>query len=203
MAEVNDLIQITDIQTFLGQTVLNVYFYKVGVLTGVLDVLETLNEFATAVAGPIATVQSEDLIHIQRDWLNISTGLEIGTDPNEIPGTALGPVSPSFLSFNITLLRTTALTRSGRKSIAGVREIDTDGNDVALTGGQISTLENAASANVVAKDDLDVSIGFLAAVIPRRNPLTGLPDPLNLNPISGGKLRGLGTQNTRKPRTTI
>lgn len=198
-----DLIRITDIQTFLDQTVLNVYFYEVSALTGTPDLEDTLQEFDNVLLLTVAKLQSTSLIHDRITWENVTDGLEIAEVTSGRGGTIAGTVGPSYISYNVKLRRTTALTRHGRKAIGGIADSGYSGNSPTPVIADRDAMLVALAGTIDILDAVAATIGTLDPVIPRRIPATGAPDPLNLNPVASAELRGMGTQNTRKLRAII
>lgn len=203
MAVEGDLIRIIDVQTYLEQTMLNVYFYVVSALTGVPDIVQTLQNFDNNVVVAIADLQAFATVHTIITWENITDGLEIGEISSGRGGTHAGETAASFVTYNFKLRRTTALTRHGRKSIGGLADSASDGNSPTPVILERDAALLALASNVNIEDAAMAIIGTLNPVIPRRIPATGAPDPLNLNPVASAELRGMGTQNTRKARTVV
>lgn len=195
-AVAGDLLRVVDTQTYLGQTVQNVFYFKVIDLLGAPDgYFEDVNaSFEDIYLTPIRALQNPNLLHTHREWRNLSNNLDIASFSDVLAGTFAGvdPIN-SFTSAGFLLQRATLATRNGYKRFAGLDETVVSGN--TYTGG--ATLTDNISAALVS--DLFVGIiDFAAPKIIKRPipvPAVGYVD----NAITEAPFRGIGTQNTRKP----
>lgn len=186
--------------TFLGETMLNRFWYQAGVAPGTISVASLVTEFETQVsstwADAVSTAWDGDRISIDE-----VTSLEnfIDTVCTIGPGLRTGESMGPFMAMAIRLFRSTKETRSGWKRIAGVVELDQENG--ALTPAHLVIL-NALAADF--KTVLTVDTNGVFPVIVRKT-YSGTPpeleEPSNwiYNVISqAAGLSNLTTQNTRK-----
>lgn len=195
-ALLGDLLRFTDRQTFLGQTVLNVYFYRVTSITGLDDTyLDVLGGwFKDNVVSPVAALQSASVSHTELFLENLSNGVDILTydDGFPIAGEASGDALPPYASYGFQLLRESRTTRNGYKRFAGVTEANQD--DGIYTGGgtAITDVEDALAADVV------IGLATVAEPVIVKRPFDVPVVTFEYASIGGALFRGIGTQNTRK-----
>lgn len=196
-AAINDVLRFTDIQTLLGETALNVYFYKVNVITGLGgDYLDTLGAwFRDTVLPPIVALQVTGLEHTELFMENLTNGIDIEHFVTGYPvvGEQAGGVElPPFVTYSFQLLRETRSTRNGAKRIAGVSSANV--NDGVYVGdpAEITAVEDVLGADIV------IGIVNIAQPVIVKHPIdVPLVAPVT-NSISAGLFSGLGSQNTRK-----
>lgn len=195
-AALGDLIRITDRQVFLGQTVLNVYFFRVTSITGLgADYLTGMGVwFRENIVDKVAALQSSDVSHTEAFLENLSNGVDILTfeDMYPIAGAAGSDSLPPYASYGFQLIRENRNTRNGYKRFAGVTEANqTDG---IYTGGStpITDLETALAADMV--------IGLITEAEPVivKHPVVVPAGSYIYSSIGSALFRGIGTQNTRK-----
>lgn len=118
-----DVVQLTLVQEYLDQQVLNVHFYILDD-TPTDTYLEGLcNEFVETVLPAYAAAQSGDLTYIELRALNIFSADEFVLAPLSITeGDVTGASLASFIAASIKLVRSNARVRHGRKAIAGMTE---------------------------------------------------------------------------------
>jgi len=192
-----DLIQVIDNQSYLGQQVLNVYYYRwssAPVLSG--PYLSQLNDsFQTTVMDFVADLQNDMLTHLSREWKNLSNNVDIFVDGDTFDGsnavtedTAL----PSYVSLGFLLQRDSLVTRNGYKRFAGLRDADVAGN--SYTGGAptIAAVETALAS------PLEVGIIEVAFPIIPKRPLVPPVGSYVYSSIISARFRTVGTQNSRK-----
>ena len=109
-ASAGDLIQCVDNQIYLGQQVLNVYYYRVTDPLGIAD--PYLNLFNAAFSDTVLTavrgIQIGQVSHVSREWKNLSNGVDLYVDGTVLDGTHTAPDSemlPSFISAGFILRR--------------------------------------------------------------------------------------------------
>jgi hypothetical protein len=144
--EVNDLIEIVDNQTYLGEAVLNIYYYRSQ--TANADGSEALESVSTAFTGAViddvTALQVGGLLHINRTIKNLSNGLDFFIDTDVIPGQIDAPVAtyaPSYVSAGFMLLRSNLNTRNGYKRFSGLTEGNIEGNSLVSVGSAVSEIE--------------------------------------------------------------
>lgn len=199
---IGDIIQIKDIQSYLGQLTLNVFMYQVVSLPTPVppDSLEVtfLKEFRVKVAQRIAAEQHEQVIHTLLRLDNLSDGVSFGEYNPVLVGSLIGDTAPSFNAFNFILRRETALTRNGSKRMGGLAENSITGNSVNLTAPRIADLEEAMSDTLSSGVGLDPDTAI--PVIVGRTLVAGqyVLDLTKINNIVGATLTAVSTQRTRK-----
>ncbi len=196
-ATLGDLIQCVDNQTYLGQQVLNVYYYRITALLGIEDpYLNLLNDsFNTLVLTPVLDIQNDNLLHVSREWRNMTNGVDLFTDTEVIPGensASDAALSPSFISAGFLMQRESLVTRNGYKRFAGLDENAISGN--TWVGG--STATDAVCAGLAA--DLTAGLATVAEPVIVKRPIQAPVESYLYSSIGSASFRGIGTQNTRK-----
>lgn len=192
-----DLIQCIDNQVYLGQQILNVYYYRIiplSVLTG--NYLQTFNEaFEEAVLQPVRAIQMTYLEHVSREWKNLTNGVDLFVDGTVLNGTRSGDTDkqePSFVSAGFILRRESLVTRNGYKRFAGLSSDDINGNSWVGSSTPITNIELALAY------DLNVSIIPTLEPIIVKRPIVPPVASYEYSSIGSASFRSVGTQNTRK-----
>jgi len=196
-AVLGDLIQVLDNQVYLEQQVLNVYYYRVTSITGLgADYLSALNDIWEAtVLDPILAIQLSSLVHVSRDWRNLSNGIDLFTAVEDIVGEVAFSTAiqtPSYVSAGFMLRRETLETRNGYKRFAGLPDDAIAGNNWTGTGADIEAIETALAADLIG------GLITLAEPVIVKRPITPPVTTYVYSSIGSATFRGLGTQNTRK-----
>lgn len=197
-----DLIQIVDFQTYLGQDVLNVYYYRFVVLTGAtFAIYSSLADwFQDNVIAAVVAIQNAQLVHNSIEIRNLSNGIDIFTKNIAVAGedgAGGADAATSFLSVGFKLVRESLVTRNGYKRFAGINEENTSENQFFFPAGAQSAIELVLAGDVV--------IGLVTSFVPIivKRPIGSPPVAAYLySDIGSAEYAGhLGTQNTRKPQT--
>lgn len=196
-AVTGDLIQLVDNQSYLGQQVLNVYYYRIVVITGLDDpYLNDLNTaWATVVLPTILAMQADELLHVSREWRNMSNGVDIFTDTEVIPGdngVPVGDLLPSYVSAGFMLQRDSLVTRNGYKRFAGLFETLVEGNTFLFEPENIEAVEEALAAV------LNIGLIPVAAPVIVKRPIEAPVEDYEYSGVQSATFRSLGTQNSRK-----
>lgn len=196
-ASLGDLIQVVDNQEYLEQQVLNVYYYRITAITGLDDTyLPILNDwFETNVLTPVAALQVDGLLHLSREWKNLSNGVDLFVDGSIVPGAqSVSPslYTPSYVSLGFILRRESLVTRNGYKRIAGISESLISGNTYVGTGDGIPDIEEAFAK------DIQLGLVTVAEPIILKRPIDVPVASYEYSSIGSSSFRGLGTQNSRK-----
>lgn len=200
MAAEGDLIQINDFQDYLGQEVLNTYYYRLtlGGASLVTPYTVLASSFANEVDLYLVKMQSALLSHVLIEVRNLSNGLDIYSVPNSYNGLVSATITttcPSYVALNFKLVRESLATRNGSKRIGGLAETSVSGNAFNFASptvkGEILT--------ALATDLHDGPVIIAAPVIVRRP----LATPAGLsyvysNVSAATTTEVLTTQNTRK-----
>jgi hypothetical protein len=192
-----DIIRITDIQSFLGQTLLNVYFYQLNLegvfLTGYLA--DIALHFTEAVVTPVSGVQDVTLSHTSLFLENLSNGVDILTYTTDFPidGTIPGAdVFPPYVSLGFQLIREERTTRNGYKRIGGISESSVTAGVIDLPSSLIEDVQNGMKADIVS------GLATLCNPVIVRHPITiPLVSPV-FSHVGDCLFKSVGTQNTRK-----
>lgn len=192
-----DLIQCIDNQEYLGQQILNVYYYRITPPLGIVGTfLSELNDaFETTVLTPVRAIQANVLTHVSREWKNLSNGVDLFVDGTVLAGTRGSGGStllPSFVSAGFILRRESLVTRNGYKRIAGLVEEDVTGNTWVGDMGDIADIEAGLAA------DLVYGLATAAEPIIVKRPIVPPVSSYDYASIGSASFRGIGTQNTRK-----
>lgn len=194
--EIGDLIRVTDFQTYLGETCLNVYYYRIIEDTPLgADYLEELAEgFLDNVLEPVTAIQGPTCIHTQREWRNLSNGVDFFVDSEAIPGEFDGDNAiNSFTSLGFMLIRSDLLTRNGYKRFTGLSENQVSGNSYVGDAGLTNAIADGL-ANALIFSLTDVAIPVIV-----KRPIATPAGSYVYSAVSSATFRGIGTQNTRKP----
>lgn len=204
MVETGDLLEFRAVQTYLGQTMLNVYHYRVLDSFGLLpDYLDTLaNLFCEQVLDVVRLVQVDAVQYVSVECKNLSNGIDIHSEPYD-PTGGMGVVAtenlmPSFVALGFLLRRESAATRNGYKRIGGLTEEAVVGNTWNGTGSLITNAENALASDVFAG-----IVSILEPVIVQRPITVPVGTTYVYSSIGSAKFRGVTSQNTRKVRLTV
>jgi hypothetical protein len=195
-AALGDLIRLTDFQTYLGETVLNVYYYRITEITGVTgDYLEIIHEeWYSKVLAAVLPIQGPTLIHTNREVRNLSNNLDYFMDSFSTPGEFDGDNAlNSFTSLGFMLVRESLATRNGYKRYAGLSENQVQGNTY---NGSLALTDDIAAALAM---DLMLGLTILAEPVIVKRPIIPPVEDYVYSSIGSAQFRGLGTQNTRKP----
>lgn len=188
--------ELLDAQRYIGQDVLNVYYYKqIGGLGGDAETLVGL--FQSFILPAILTIQNDQLTHISLACRNLDDPMDFFVQVFLVPqaGTWLDPGGPPFIAASFMYHRAQLNVRNGWKRFAGVP------ND-QIDGGTPSASYATACAGIV--DDLfanpvDGAQNVWTPLIMRKtyDPLTGITTYTDF-PVASVSFRGISTQNTRK-----
>ena len=124
---VGDVYELVDVQTFLGQEVLNVYFYEQIALLVILDPSETLASVLANqwIAGPLDTIkagQSGDVTHTAirvRNLFDESDQAEVLISLPGLFSASSGDSDSAFVALGIKESTNNGSIRPGSKRIAG------------------------------------------------------------------------------------
>lgn len=206
MVAVGDHIRVTARQSIVNveAELLNVYYYRVTGVTGSPIIndsgvgLETW--YTEEVGGVIAQVQVTTLVHqsiLVESMENWATEfLDLPINP-VLAGTAPGDAAPSSIAWSFTYGRVLRTTRNGRKSIPGVPEGFTVGNEPTPSAMPLLINVAVALGSGWTIDNGDGSGWSMSPVI-AKTPVPPATRPTVYNNVSAVSFRGIGTMNTRK-----
>lgn len=193
-----DLLQIIDKQTYLGQEILNVYYYRWFSVPSVDNTVyeELVTDFGNVIIGEVKELQGELLVHTSIQLKNLSNNVDFYEKPINVTGqraqtnvTAL----PSYVSVGFKLIRDSLVTRNGFKRYGGLTDGTVNGNDWAGDPADITAVENALS------QFLSVGLVDVAApIIPKRPIVPPMGTLYPYSSVASAQYSLVGTQNTRK-----
>lgn len=196
-AAMNDIVRVIHNQSLAGQTVQNVYFYRVVTLTGLEGAyLEVVRDwFLDEVLPPIQVMQSTALTYIGLNIQNVTNGIDFLDYAFVQPygGTVVNDTLPPYATYTFRLIRETLVTRNGYKRFAGVFE--NAQNNGVLNPAYAAPINDIAVALAADIQPPPSIVPLLAPVIVRKDS-TGVITAVN--DVGGSDFRGIGTQNTRK-----
>jgi hypothetical protein len=199
---VGDILSLTDQQTFLGQQILNVYFYEITAVDPDTTYEMIAQAFELEVVQAAAAVQSGSLLHTSIIVRNLTNGLDIWEEPvNDAGNDADGQPLASFYSLGYRLVRTTAATRHGSKRIGGTTETFVEGNGIAAA--QLANVQAVAAAMASPLEATGTIADFTAVPVivgrfPAGDPNAGELDLSVINPVSTAQFIRVTTQTTRR-----
>lgn len=200
---VGNIIQITDVQSFLSQQLLNVYFYRVVSFEAQVTLQDIAQQFETLGMAVVADVQSTSVLHSMAIVKNLSNGIDIFEEPANIPGERTTAENmPSFVALGFRLIRSSGTTRHGSKRIGGIAEEATSGNTiVAGYSTYLTNVTNFMGGHLLRTGTVDEDFD-LEPVIVGRIPVGSVgAGELNLsviNPVSSAQYIRVTTQTTRR-----
>lgn len=196
-AFLGDLLQCIDNQVYLGQQILNVYYYRVVSISELAgDYLSAINDqFELNVLSAVRDLQNSGVQHVSREWKNLTNEVDLFVNGEVLAGTSGSTEStgePSFVSAGFILRRESLATRNGYKRFAGLTEGQVSGNTYTGDAGVITAIEVALAE--------DLFLGVIDTVEPVivKRPIPSPATSFVYASIGSSSFRGIGTQNTRK-----
>lgn len=193
-----DLLQITDFQEYLGEQVLNVYYYRWSSAPTIDNsaYVPLLEFFQAGVVALVSVVQSGLLEHVSLQIKNLSNGVDFAEIPvNGFGGgsTDMALQTPSFMALSWRFLRDSLVTRNGSKRIAGILENAISGNEFVGSMGVIDPITQ------VFQDPLKIGLINVAYPIIVKRPIAPpVGTGYQYSSVSDVIFNGVSTQNTRK-----
>lgn len=193
-----DLLQIIDFQEYLGEQMLNVYYYRYTSTPTIDDAIygELLDDFLDTVVVPVAAIQSEDVMHTYLQIKNLSTNVQFAELDTDVPGGQSATDTsnlPSFISLGFQLVHDSLVTRSGYKRIGGLIESIVSGNEYTGAGSYTDAIETGLNAPLHAGI---IEVAF--PIIPKRPLEAPVGTDYLYSSVASVNFKGVGTQNTRK-----
>lgn len=194
-----DLLQIIDKQVYLGEELMNVYYYRYSSAPAVGNAIyeELLGDFRDNIVEAIVDVQVTALEHTELEIKNLSSGVEFAILPINLTGVipaAEEALAPSYVSINFRLLRDSLVTRNGSKRISGLTDLSIEGNEFVGYNTQRDAIEVAMGQPLYAG-----AIEVAYPVIVKRPIVPPVGTGYVYSSVASVVYGGLGTQNTRKP----
>lgn len=198
----NDILQITDVQTFLAQQMLNVYFYRVISVGASADYTDVQTAWETVMQAPIQNIQNVVVSHDRLVVKNLTNGLDLAEQPAGYNGLMTGDAEPSFEAYSYRLVRSTTLTRHGSKRYGGLPDNDiTDNAPVSGAMTRVNAVATALGAHIIVTGtgahDIEAE-PIIIGRFPIGGPTPGELDLSKVNPVSFAQFIRLTTQTTRR-----
>ena len=193
-----DLLQITDKQEYLGEQMLNVYYYRY-FSAPILDnsgYEPLVDQFVSFIIGSNVYVQVPRVEHLTVEIRNLSNGVDFFEKPVNQFGIFVGDEDedlPSYVSLGWQLNRDSLVTRNGFKRLGGISDLVVDGNDYV---GSMTPI-GAISDNFAYQLKIGL-IDVAAPVIPKRPLNVPMGTDYVYSSVTSATFKGVGTQNTRK-----
>jgi len=183
------IFMIKDYQTYLGQQIINRYWYNSGLDSPAWDDVATA--FLTQVITAVRELQAGGLTHTSIEVTDMENPANFGSFPHATGGGASGEVMPSFVTARFSLIRSDRTWRSGRKAIGGMTELTVTGNEISGNySAEVTAIENALGADIVTTESETLTPCLV------RLDASGAVD--EFMEILGAQFTGIGTQNSRK-----
>lgn len=203
---IGDILKITQNQSFLGQLLQNVYFYRVLSLPtppeGETVYDHIVLRFNADVGIPMRVLQSTACNHTVYRVDNLTNGIDFSEQTINVPGTMGEEASPSYNALNFILRRSTALTRNGSKRVGGLGEQASNGNTCIIAAGTLAAYANAVADGLFTADALPVKFAEAVIVgrtlVPASDPPSYELDLSKINPIASAAFTAMSTQRSRK-----
>lgn len=206
-AVVGNILKVTAFQSFLGQLLQNVHFYR---LTSIPTPSEGMtfeeyvaNRFNAVVGIPMRAIQSANCQHTIYRVDNVSNNIDFAEVTIDTAGGSSGDPLASFDALNFILRRTTGVTRNGSKRLGGLSEASISGNTNIVGATALANYTAALSAPLVTADATPDP--FAEAVIVGRvfDATVGeeggyVLDLSRINPIASAAYTAVSTQRSRK-----
>jgi len=205
MTSTGDILRFTVSGEYLGQQVVNVFFYMVSSgSNGFLSPIDFVPDWAAEFELKVVAGLSDKLIYDRVVFDNLTNGLDFADTPINVSGSIALAHMPSSVAIPVTLKRSSKVTRNGSKRYAGVLEDKTDGNVLSLDGQHKSDIESFHGDTVVLLDydGQGNQLNLQNVVIGRTKDVNGVYqlDLSKINPIYEAQVgANVSTQNSRKP----
>lgn len=193
-----DLLQFTDVQDYLGEQVLNVYFYRwfSAPTTDNTPYEALVDSFQDRIVNGAIGLQNSLLTHTGIQLKNLSNGVDFHEKSIAITGATtvtINEAMPSSTALTFKLIRDSLVTRNGSKRISGLRDSQVKGNDYIELGSEVGDF------GLRLLDFLNVGLIDVAAPIIVKRPIV-VPAGTSYvySSIVDTAVSGVGTQNTRK-----
>lgn len=199
-----DIVQLEIVGSLQGQDVRNVFHYRMeNVSGGAINIAPMIPLWFINFDNLVLAKLSEDLVISNIIGKNLSNPIQIYEASVTANGDKLQESLPVHDTVSVKLLRTSGITRNGRKAFSGLVETDTADGNVTLSGSEISDIEGFCSdtENYANPEAPEITVDFRPVIVGRTldvNEIYQL-DLSKINPIAGAQVNmRVGTQNTRK-----
>lgn len=204
MGAIGDILRVQHVFTVLGQECRNVFFYEISAeSTGSLLATTIANAYA---AEQVPFWQAFSATGAQHNRIivdNLTDGLDFGEVDTDVAGLVSAQILAPVYAMNVTLPRTSKLTRNGSKRISGMTENQYNNGIWDTSGATIDPIVDYCT-NSISIADYDGSGGLLGldgVIVGRTLNLEGVYelDLSKINPYGIPILNSVATtQRTRK-----
>jgi hypothetical protein len=203
----DNVLKITQNQSYLGQLVQNVYFYSVIAVPTVPDGTDpyeyALQRFNATVGIKMRPLQSTALNHTIYRVDNLSNGIDFYELAINVPGGMAEEASPSYNALNFILRRSNLLTRNGSKRVGGIGEAASNGNTCIISPTVLQDYANAVAGGLLTADATP-TVWATSVIVGRTLEVdsegkeTYVLDLTKINPIQSAGFTAMSTQRSRK-----
>jgi len=199
-AALGDFLQFDIRYHYLQQECHNILHYRVTSITGLTgDYLTVLNTWVLDnLVAKFVDIQSNGVEYDDVTAKNLTNGLDFAVNTSASVGTVSSTDAtrmPSWVCFSFKKIRESLATRNGWVRIAGMVESQHSGNDVTVTGADVTDIENAI------KSDIVIGIATIAEPVILKRPIATIVPNTHIYSSVGGCTMNtkIGSQGSRKP----
>lgn len=204
MAQVGDILRYTFKGTYLGQEIINVFFWRIKETDdNNVSLFATCDEISAQFRSQVLNLLSEKLNYTSIEVDNLTDGLEYAEYGMDISGTSLADAMPSYVCLGVKLNRLSKVTRNGSKRFCGVTENKATDNIHLYAPAEVSGVQSFCGA-VRVLADYDGTTHFVQlepVIVGRTKNASGVYelDLSRVNTVVSASVKtNLTTQNTRK-----
>jgi len=158
--------QLIDTQVVDGQTALNVYFYRLDIVSAGNVAQELVTSWIAGVLPSVVAIQTGNVSHISVGAKNLFNESEAYTELVSEAGTSGGEMMNTFSAVGFRLIGDNAAVRDGQKRFVGVDESSAV-NGVITGAGYLAAVDTLAG-DLVADLSIGLEDNALTPVIVKR-----------------------------------
>ena len=194
----NRVYRLTNYCEFLGQSVVNVYWYGAddGAPVSAATVIDYWQSF---VRDEIRDIQTSDVNYLLAECVDVNDISDYASEVQSVTGSVAGAPEPSFVTLSFRGPQVLYGWKRPAKRIGGIPDEWIAGNQVVAGSSAITAVANALGATIDAAGS-----NLYPLVVRKPTPLPGfgIPLPWPDTPINyvanGWAFHRVGTQNSRK-----
>jgi len=195
---VDKVYRLTSYQTFLGQSLVNVWWY--GCALGLpLSAASVIDYWQSLVRDIVRDIQTSDVHYIKAECVDVNNISDFASELEAVTGSVGGPPEPSFVTLSFQGPQVLYGWKRPAKRIGGIPDEWINGNQVVAGSADITQAANAMGAVMdVAGNDV------FPLVVRKPTTAPGVPNPLPWSSVpvnyiaTGWEFHRVGTQNSRK-----
>lgn len=207
MISPNDILQVKTFYEQGGNEALNVSFWQVDeIVPQPTTEAQLANWFHVTYYETVSSLFLHGTAFQVRTVVdNLTDGFAYGEFSSQLQGQIAGDPAPSFNAIDLKQAVGTRLTRAGRKRFPFISESMTNGNNLVMSGGDQAQIETAMGLSFQPNNPLSALefVTLLPIVVGRTETPVGsgnyVIDIAKINAVTSAELRGITSQNTRKP----